>query len=369
MRRIRLRSFTLIVLAGCLLAGGWFGMPLAHAQATSGTAFSLTTSPIFATLTTTPGGQISTPLKVQNNAQHAVTLNVKLMKFRAYGGSGDAELLNPDGNDPSLKWVSFSATTIVAQPGAWNTVTMTIRPDRTAAFGYYYAVVFTQAGSAASQLPQHANTVAGSSAVLVLVDVQVPGEKRQLAVTGFKPQHNVVEFLPATFDIAVKNTGDVYGSATGDVYVSRSRSSKNTLAVIPVNQGQGNVLPGSSRTFTAVWGDGFPARVVKRVGGQIVTAKNGQPETQLSWDASKLNKLRFGHYYAHLLLVYNNGKQDVPIEAETSFWVIPWRPLLALLVLLALVLFGLVTVLRRGVRLGRKVAAHAKKQPKSKPEA
>ncbi|HSX07380.1 MAG TPA: hypothetical protein VLG11_00635 [Candidatus Saccharimonadales bacterium] len=364
MRGIRLGpKFLVLVIAA--LFGCWIVPGVAAAQ--SAPTFNLTTSPVYATLATKPGQAVSTQIKVQNNASTAVTLTVQLMKFKAYGTSGQAQLLTSDGNDPSMKWVSFSATTLVARPGVWNTVQMNIKPDRTAAFGYYYAVVFTQATTHGNVPAPNLNTVNGSSAVLVLLDVQVPGEKRQMTVTDFKPQHSISEFLPVTFNITAKNTGNIYAAPTGDVYISRNH--KDTLAVLPVNQAESNILPGTSRALTAAWDDGFPAHIVRRIGGQMVTDSNGQPKTQLSWDGSKLNKFRFGHYYAHLLLVYNNGTQDVPLEAETSFWVIPWKLLLLAAVLIGLIIFGLVTLLRHTARLGKTVMARGKKGAKPKPEA
>jgi hypothetical protein len=32
-----------------------------------------------------------------------------------------------------------------------------------------------------------------------------------------------------------------------------------------------------------------------------------------------------GKYTAHMLLVYDNGERDIPIEAAVSFWIVPWR--------------------------------------------
>ena len=40
-------------------------------------------------------------------------------------------------------------------------------------------------------------------------------------------------------------------------------------------------------------------------------------------------------------MIYNDGYRDIPLEAQTEFWVIPWRILLAILVILLLILFGL----------------------------
>ncbi|MGB3073255.1 MAG: hypothetical protein WBB68_03290, partial [Candidatus Moraniibacteriota bacterium] len=35
--------------------------------------------------------------------------------------------------------------------------------------------------------------------------------------------------------------------------------------------------------------------------------------------------LRFGKYTAKMLLVYDDGTRDIPIEGVVSFWVMPWR--------------------------------------------
>ena len=350
--RLRWASF-LILFVWC--AGA---IPIAHAADNSTkSTYNVTTSPVFTTLTAKPKQTVSTPLKVQNNAASAVELQVKLLKFKAYGKDGRPQLLNPEANDASVSWVHFSQTKLVAQPGAWNTVTMTIHPDQTAAFGYYYAVVFLPTNADAAKA-QSANNVIGSSAVLILLDVQVPGEKRQLSLGGFKTEHAINELLPVRFTATVKNTGDIYGAPTGEVYITKNH--KDNIAVLPINHELGNVLPGSQRQFATDWTDGFPAHVTKRVDDQIVTGKDGQPETRLSWDASKLSSLRFGRYYAHVLLVYNNGSQDVPIEAETSFWVIPWRAMLVALIPIGLIVFSLVIIIRRSLRLGRKISRRGK---------
>jgi hypothetical protein len=80
--------------------------------------------------------------------------------------------------------------------------------------------------------------------------------------------------------------------------------------------------------------------------------KNGKQVYSYKWDFSKANRLRFGHYTAHLVLVYDNGQRDVPMEAYVSFWVIPWRIVGAILALLALIigLAAYVIILRRKLK-------------------
>ena len=56
-----------------------------------------------------------------------------------------------------------------------------------------------------------------------------------------------------------------------------------------------------------------------------VLLKGGKQVYALKWDSSKLSHLRIGRYTANLVMTYDDGKRDVPLEAVVSFWVIPWR--------------------------------------------
>ena len=78
-------------------------------------------------------------------------------------------------------------------------------------------------------------------------------------------------------------------------------------------------------------------------------------------DFPKVQHLRFGHYTANLLAVYDNGTRDVPLEASISFWVIPWR-VIGIIVLFIGLIAGLITyivILRR--RLKRAGASRSHK--------
>ncbi len=71
-----------------------------------------------------------------------------------------------------------------------------------------------------------------------------------------------------------------------------------------------------------------------------VYKSDGSPKSKLTWDFSQISKLRFGKYTAKLLLVYNDGKHDIPVEREVTFWVMPWRIIGGVLVFLILANVG-----------------------------
>ena len=318
-------------------------------------AFNLTTSPLPVELTTTPGKTVSTNLRVENSGTAPIKLKVSLLKFKAAGNNGKPLLLKRQPGDTFFDWVTFSQNSFIAQPGVWNNIQMTINPPQQAAFGYYYAVVFSQ--DTASQAPTTPDTsqLNGATATLVLLNVQTPGEKRQLTVTSFSTDKKLYEYLPVTFNIAVHNSGNIFTAPTGNIFISRDQ--KHDIAVLSVNDSQGNILAGSNRIFQTTWNDGFPVFAVQRDHGQIISDKHGKPVEQLQWNFSHANKLRFGHYYAHLTLVYNNGTQDVPIDAEVSFWVVPWKILPVILLFCVLVLIGLWSSGRAMTRWVRKKRA------------
>jgi predicted lactoylglutathione lyase len=333
-------------LLGCVgLLAGIIILAHAYGRVSAATTIgpSLTTSPVSANLSAVPGSSVSTDLQVQNNGPKAVNILVKLRKFKAEGDTGQPQILPATDQDESTTWVHFSRTDFVAEPGAWNTVKMTIDLPQSAAYGYYYAVLFSP-----NQQPDNATTtysIKGANAVLVLLDAHTAGEKKELNVASYSASKKVFQYLPVDFSMSIKNIGNIYTAPGGEIFISRTKNG-SPLATLQINAGQGNILPGTNRSFNLSWDDGFPSYQIKRVNGQVVSDKNGKPVRQLKWDFSKITKLRIGKYYARLVLVYNNGVQDVPISGSVSFWVIPWLFIIILFVVLAIVGVGIWTVSR-----------------------
>ncbi|MBX4197688.1 DUF916 domain-containing protein [Candidatus Saccharibacteria bacterium] len=306
----------------------------------------LTTSPLPINLSANPGSTITTDLRIQNSSSQTQKIKTSLMKFSAYGESGKPALQDRAPGDDYFDWVSFSPQTFQAPPNQWVIIKMTIKIPKAAAFGYYYAVVF----SPADQNPQgKGNKFIGSTAILVLLDVKSPNAKRSAKIAGFSVDHKIYEFLPVDFNVRLHNDGNVHLLPAGTIYIKRG---SKQVAAIPFNSQHGNILPNSYRIYTSGWSDGWPAYINKQQDGKVLLDKNGQPVKQLSWNANKISHLKFGHYTANLLAAYDNGKRDVPLEASVSFWVIPWR-LLAIFVGLLGLVGGLITyviILRRRLK-------------------
>jgi Fn3-like domain len=308
-----------------------FSVSLASAQTDGG--LRLITSPLPINLVTEPGTTVTTELKVKNGGTQTETLKISLMKFSAYEDSGKPKLMDPEPQDDFLKWVTFSDPTFTVGPNEWKTVTATFNVPTTASFGYYYAFVFSRAqDTQALQAGQTA--IVGGTATLVLLEARTPDAKREITVSEFSVDKQFYEFLPATFNIKLKNTGNVHIAPRGNIFIDQGDT--HDLAILEVNSEKGNILPNSNRIFNASWTDGFPVYTEKTEDGKTVLNEQGQTEYTLKWNWQDASKLRFGKYTAKLLLIYDDGHRDVPIEGEVSFWVVPWRLALYVIIIISI---------------------------------
>src|SRR5258708_9944900 len=178
-----------------------------------------------------------------------------------------------------------------------------------------------------------AEVVSGSPAILVLTTINSPFNKRELTLSQFTTNGNFQEFLPKSFQIEVKNTGNVHLIPQGNIFIDGQ--GKKDLAVLSINPNGLSALPDASRTYAVTWGDGFPVVANKD------EDKKGTTFLDMTWDWSKADRFRFGRYTAHLLLVYDNGERDVPIESSISFWIIPWRLLILFTIVCIFLIIGL----------------------------
>lgn len=306
----------------------------------------LETSPLPINIKADPGKSVSTELRVRQSSGGTEKLKLTLMKFSAYGEEGKPMIKDREPGDDYFDWAKFDRTSFNAPSGEWQTIKMTINVPKTAAFGYYYAVVFSRVGDDVKR-PQQ-TSIAGGTATLVLLEANNPNAKRTLELDSLTSKQRVYEFLPAHFDVKLANTGNVHGVPKGGVFISRGNG--RTIVSLPLNLGNGNILPGTKRVYPVEWMEGWPTYKNVEENGKVKLDKKGEPVRRLDWDLTKIMNFRMGKYTAHLVAVYDDGKHDVPIEAELSFWVIPWRFLLVLLAVLALIGFGVYMTIRGTLR-------------------
>lgn len=304
-------------------------------------------SPLPIELTAKPGTSTNTDLRVRNAGSEPEKLQVRLLAV-SEDNNGDVHLTEPSKDDEWVNWVSFSKKVFDAPAGAWQTIKMTVNVPKDAAFGYYFAVEYLRASEAPAEPGKAA--ARGAVATFILFNADSPGAKREAKVVGFNADRKSYEFLPATFTVKVKSTGNVHVAPHGNIFITKGGKQVSSISI---NSAGGKILPKGSRYFSSSWSDGFPVYETKYgADGQPLLDKQGKPQKSLKWDFSHANKLRFGKYTAHLVMVYDNGQRDVPMEATVSFWVMPWRVVGAVVALIALIaaLITYIVILRRRIK-------------------
>jgi hypothetical protein len=116
------------------------------------------------------------------------------------------------------------------------------------------------------------------------------------------------EYGPIDFLVRLRNTGSVHEKPVGTITVTNAFG--KSVGSLNLNPNSGNVLPDSIRRF----------------------------ERTLN------TKQLFGAYTATLTLTYGSGQK---LTAHTSFWVVPWKLIVLVLIGLVAVFFILRLVIRR----------------------
>lgn len=309
------------------------------------TGVSLTLSPVFLNLTTDPGQKVTSQFRITNNNNFRDFLEIEIKKFIASDAGTGPVIQDVQSNDEFIQWVDFSETQFTLDANQTKTIRFTISPPEEAALGYYYAFVVNRMKNAQGE---SGATIAGSPALPVLLSVKSENAKREIQITDFKTDKLFYEELPANFIVTIKNTGNIHVAPAGDIFIDSMVNKE--IGIIHANRGRGNILPNSTRSFTTAWDDGFISRVPKVDKNGPVTDDNGNPVYTTKYDFTKADKFRIGKYTANLVVVYNDGERDVPVEAQVSFWIIPWKILLVALLICIFILFGIKSMLWNPIR-------------------
>ncbi len=354
--RLFLHRFS-VIFASFFLLIILLAIPLASNAQTDEGAFSIqvTPSPIIDAIK--PGVSRTIEFTVRNTGTRKEELRADLKKFNI-NNSGEVELTDEYPDDVK-DWIKLSDPTFMVEPGASFTEKLIINPPETVGFSYNFTIVISRDKEPVNN--DGKTKIKGSVAVFTLLAVDRPGVQRKFEISEFSSSRRVYEYLPVDFTVKLKNTGNTIVRPFGNIFIQRTASSSQPISVLKLNDAGGYMLPETSRTFPVDWSDGFPVYVKE---GQV---QEGQSKS-LKWDWSRVQHLRYGKYYAKLVAVYNDGQRDVPVEAEVSFWIIPWKFIIVCLVLLGILITGIVTIVRKPLKTikNKKATKHVVEQDSTK---
>lgn len=331
-------SFILAVFGLVLLWSGTASAAIPNAD------FSLEVSPSPIVADVKPGESRTLELKIRNASTVQEDLKIEVRSFSIAHPSEQITISTTTPPDLA-QWVSFSHPTFSVKPGEWYTQEISVRLPAEAGFSYPFVVLISRQSNPAKA--QGGASIHGSIAVFSLVNIDRPGAIRKLTLDSITTDRGIYEFLPSKVTVKLKNTGNTIVQPYGNIYIQRPGNASSPLAVLPVNDTHSYLLPGSTKELDATWAAGFPAY-------KDTTSSDGNVHRELAWDWNNLTDIRFGRYTARVVAVYNDGTRDVPVVGEVSFWVIPWRILAVLLIVLAVIGIGVWSIIGRISRLFRR---------------
>jgi hypothetical protein len=306
--------------AGVIVSGLFVLAPLSAFAATSGSlGQGLEISPPVVELTANPGQTISTTIRVRDVTKDELIAKGEVDDF----GAGSNEngypqlLLDETGQTRySLKYWVAGVPDLDLGPQELKAATIVINVPLDAEPGGHYGVVrFT---GVPPNLQGTGVSLSASVGTLILLTVTGP-VTHHLSMVQFDVGHNNVKtdvFKIASFFeqgpldllIRIRNSGTIHEQPTGTLYISDLFGTKVTT--IAVNPLRGNILPDSIRRFVETY-----------------------PKKSL-----------FGYYTANLSLKYNGTGS---LTDKVSFWVIPWKLVLIVLLVLVILFYVLKIALRK----------------------
>jgi hypothetical protein len=304
----------------------------AHAQAADPSAAQgLQISPAIVELNAEKGKTYTLNLKVTNVTLTQLVYSTTANDFDAKDESGAANVLLNSTLPPTasiVTWLKTDSQFTLDSHESRSLVAQVTVPSDAEAGGHYGVLRFS------GHAPEISGTGVGLSASAgMLILIRVAGNITESAsLASFNTAHgssqtSFFENAPIDFVTRIKHDGNIHVKPTGTVTIQDAFG--NTVGTVPVNDTKAIVLPSSIRRFDSEYKSGW----------------------------------MFGMYTANLALGY--GTTGQAITNTITFWVIPYKLLLVLL--LALVTF--VFIASRLIKVyNKRIIAKAKNEdsPKNK---
>lgn len=272
-------------------------------QSSSGQGLEI--SPPLKEFSANPGQVVKTEVKLRNVTTQTLVTSSQLNDFVADGESGQPKLLldNTEQSPYSIKSWLGTIPSVTLKPKEQKSIPITISVPADASPGGHYGVVrFTG-------LPPGVEStgVSLSASIGTLFLVKVSGNIVEQANISnmFTSQSGKQRWLfetgPVNITEKIQNTGNVHFKPRGTVQVKNMFGRETAL--FQLNENGGNVLPSSTRRF----------------------------------DQTLNKKFLFGRYTAAADVVY--GSNNKIISRTISFWVIPYKLILIVLLAIVLIIF------------------------------
>ncbi len=292
---------------------------VAHAQTAPADSTAIKVQPALFQQVVNPGDTFSTEVTVTNPDPTPKQFTVSVENISGLNAAGQPVFTTSTNADYGISsWVTV-ATPVISIPGNGSlNVPFTVNVPKLAAPGGHYGAIFITYGATR---PLFTGTGIGYQ-VGSLLDFRIAGQADETAaVKEFTTDKNIYQSPNVSFMTDVVDTGNVLLRPRGPIDIMNMFGQK--VGTIIMNDGNEAIFPSQDRTFTAQWTNaGF----------------------------------MMGRFDAVMSLTYGDNGQKT-ISQETSFWIIPVVPILAVLASILFFVFIFIWSVRAYIR--RKLSAMA----------
>ncbi len=291
--------------------------PTAASAQSAGTGQALEIGPPVVSISGDPGQTVTTNISLRDVSSSDLYVTGQLNDFVASGEDGTPKVILDDTTTPySFKsWVRTIAP-LTLKSKQIRSVTVTIDIPANASPGGYYGIVrFTGVPPELKDSGVSLNASLGS-----LIFLKVNGQtKEQLSLEEFSVNTGgsaswLLEGTPITVVQRIKNTGNTFEQPVGLVTITDMFG--KTVATLPVNEEKRLILSDSTRKF----------------------------EEKL--DSSVIgDKFLFGKYTASFEMNY--GTAATELKQDITFWIIPYKLIAGVIILLIIAFFVFRHLIRR----------------------
>jgi len=301
-----------------LLILGFFVLPFfVQAQAT----MSLSISPTLYEMTANPSQDWSSVIRVINPNPFEITVYVEPVNFipDVNSGQGSFVYVNSEATRGTTlaEWISFEKRSLTIPAEQTLELPFTVSVPKDTGPGGYYGAIFV--GTKPPETDDKASRVETAQVITSLIFLRVSGDvKEEGWIRSFRTTKSLLEKPEATFELRFENTGNVFLQPQGEIEIFNMWG--QVRGSVPVNRETmfGIVPQESIRKFNFSWkGD---------------------------WSIADM-----GRYTAIATLAYGAESKQFTFS-ETNFWVIPWKALLSVIVVIFSFAFFMVWAIKLYIR-------------------
>lgn len=288
-----------------------------HAQE----ALSLSISPTLFEMSASPGQQWSSNLKIINTNPYELVVSTNVVNFAPQGEGGQGEFIpvftQETKGQTFAEWITTADSTFIIPAEQTVQIPFSIAVPTDAPPGGHFAAILV--GTKSDSDNSNTTKVATTQVVSSLVFLRVAGDIIESGnIREFTTEKILYEEPEVKFNLRFENKGNVHIQPQGDIKILNMWGQER--GIVPINKRSlfGNVLPESIRKYVFTWsGD---------------------------WSLADM-----GRYTAIATLAYGENEKQFA-SSETYFWVIPWKALLVIILILGTFIWLFTWLLKLYVR-------------------